>query len=213
MASSATTGDFHTCAVTAAHALKCWGANAKGQLGDGTKTTRLTPVGVLGFTRGAIVAAAGGQHSCAVSIHPPTEPYESFSGLSNAWCWGYGHSGQLGNGALYNSFTPVRVLRKAHNSSYVAVAITTGEDFSCERLESATVKCWGDNAFGQSGSGEFNGAFGTPRPALTSSDSLRARARLGTRALAIGQHLLRAIYPGDASHEPSTSAVVPLTVQ
>jgi alpha-tubulin suppressor-like RCC1 family protein len=38
----------HTCAVTTDHRAYCWGANSAGQLGDGTKTTRLAPVAVAG---------------------------------------------------------------------------------------------------------------------------------------------------------------------
>ncbi|MFL5494492.1 MAG: RCC1 domain-containing protein [Gemmatimonadales bacterium] len=38
----------HTCALTTDHRAYCWGSNSNGQLGDGTKTTRLAPVAVAG---------------------------------------------------------------------------------------------------------------------------------------------------------------------
>jgi alpha-tubulin suppressor-like RCC1 family protein len=38
---------FHTCGVTAAHQVYCWGWNSAGQLGDGARTNRSTPVPVV----------------------------------------------------------------------------------------------------------------------------------------------------------------------
>ena len=43
---SISAGGNHTCGVTLDRAIYCWGANAKGQLGDGTQTDRAAPVRV-----------------------------------------------------------------------------------------------------------------------------------------------------------------------
>ena len=43
---SVTAGGEHTCGLDAGGVAYCWGANANGQLGDGTTTRRLTPVKV-----------------------------------------------------------------------------------------------------------------------------------------------------------------------
>jgi beta-lactam-binding protein with PASTA domain len=50
-------GGNHTCALTSAGRIKCWGFNRYGQLGDGTTTERHRPVGVIGF---------GGSLKCVV---------------------------------------------------------------------------------------------------------------------------------------------------
>jgi len=38
----------HTCAVTPGNRAYCWGNNAYGQVGDGTRARRLRPVAVVG---------------------------------------------------------------------------------------------------------------------------------------------------------------------
>jgi alpha-tubulin suppressor-like RCC1 family protein len=93
-----TAGERHTCGLTSGGTVRCWGNNKDGQLGTGTTLPTWAPAEVLGLSDVvAISALPGGFTTCA----------QTASG--EAWCWGQGTSGQLGNGALFNEYVPVQV--------------------------------------------------------------------------------------------------------
>jgi len=94
-------GNGRGCAIsTDGNTIACWGYNNHGQLGDGTVATdRLYPVRVLGESGGylsGIGTMAGGNSSNAAL------------GTDNntVYTWGSITYGQLGNGAIADSYTP-----------------------------------------------------------------------------------------------------------
>ena len=132
-------GNTHTCALTGAGGVKCWGGNL-GRLGDGTDQNRLAPVDVVGLGSGVVAIAAGGSQTCAVT------------NAGGAKCWGNNVSGALGDGTTVNRRTPVDV---AGLTSGV-VALSAGDNHTCAVTTSGGVKCWGSDLSGQLGDGAFN---------------------------------------------------------
>jgi alpha-tubulin suppressor-like RCC1 family protein len=130
-------GFEHTCGVTPGGAAYCWGANFNGQLGKGDTTASPTPVAVAGgLTFNAV--SAGVDHSCGLATG------------GAIYCWGDNYNGELGNGAIsYVNSSPVRV---SGESSFVAVA--AGYQYSCGLTTAGAAYCWGDNNYGELGTGD-----------------------------------------------------------
>jgi hypothetical protein len=133
---SVSTGREHTCAVTTAGAVYCWGWNADGQLGDGTTTNRLTPVPVAGLSGGVASVASGFSHTCALTM------------AGAVYCWGDNPTGELGDGTATDRLTPTLVTGVSSVAS-----ITAGMSHTCARSLFGTVYCWGSDAQGALGLG------------------------------------------------------------
>lgn len=133
-------GGFYNCAIMNSGGLKCWGSNSSGQLGDGTRINRPTPVDVMGLTSGVRKVDAGGSHTCAIT--------ES----GGAVCWGNNARGQLGNGSVNEPDLPVNPVGVVGLSAGVS-DISVGSYHTCALLQTGTVKCWGSNDYGKLGNG------------------------------------------------------------
>jgi hypothetical protein len=83
----------HTCGIIVTQEILCWGSNAAGQLGDGTKTDHTVPTKVATALRFRSVSA-GFRYTCGIAT----------DGI--AYCWGDNSQGQFGNGSLNGSLLP-----------------------------------------------------------------------------------------------------------
>jgi alpha-tubulin suppressor-like RCC1 family protein len=85
-----------TCLRGDAGNVLCWGSNGQGELGDGTRVNRRSPLPVAVTTDGSpfgdvVEIAAGGAHACALTSKGKT------------FCWGRNREGQVGDGSTTES--------------------------------------------------------------------------------------------------------------
>jgi len=130
-------GASHTCMVTTAGTVRCWGDNSYGELGDGTLMSSASPVDVVGLD-GVVEVAAGGSFTCALL------------GSGDVKCWGYSANGQAG---IASNFT-VSVPTAIQGLGPGVRAIRAGSGHVCALTAVADVRCWGSNAYGQLGNGQ-----------------------------------------------------------
>ncbi len=130
----------HTCALTNSGAVKCWGHNGDGELGDGSLIKRLEPVQTQGLNSGVSQVSLGFDSGCALVTGTDIE------------CWGYNGNGQLGDGSRTTRRTPVPV-EKLNLLPGTVTQISAGWDHTCALLSTDQVACWGDNKFGEIGDG------------------------------------------------------------
>lgn len=128
-------GENHACALKSVGAVVCWGANDKGQLGDGSTLDRLLPVAVSGLSHGVQAISAGVKHTCARTT------------AGTVKCWGDNASGRLGDGTTDDRLVPTEIPGFAN-----VAEVSAGGAHTCARQQGAA-KCWGNNAAGQLGIG------------------------------------------------------------
>ncbi|MFW5703309.1 MAG: prepilin-type N-terminal cleavage/methylation domain-containing protein [Patescibacteria group bacterium] len=134
---------FHSCAVMASGAAKCWGDNYQGMLGDGTTSNRSEPVNVSGLSDVTDISA-GYSHTCALRS------------TGNVVCWGYNGDGQLGNGGTSSSYTPVAVQGLPAGA---VQKIVSGWSHNCALTSGGAMYCWGENNEGNIGDGTTTDAL------------------------------------------------------
>ncbi|HZI29560.1 MAG TPA: Ig-like domain-containing protein [Gemmatimonadaceae bacterium] len=134
-----------TCARSTNGDAWCWGSNAQGALGLGTRDFLLhgVPERVSGQLEFATIVTGKGVHVCAVAT----------DGI--VYCWGGNRNGALGDGTGTDSFSPLKVsgvtLQQLTVGGYLEGAHT------CGLTSSGEAWCWGDNDVGAVGDGTIGG--------------------------------------------------------
>jgi hypothetical protein len=164
-------GQNHTCGLTSAGTVWCWGKNDHGQLGDGTTTDRAAPVQVQGGHT-FVQIASGWNHTCGRTA------------AGELWCWGYGSTGQMADDHRDESATPVTVdglpplseiAESCGLSSGTAWCWPAPGTFPEHQIAGATglvtlgglcglrptgaMVCWGSNYYGVFGNGTFGNTY------------------------------------------------------
>jgi len=127
-----TTGLLHSCAILSGGAVKCWGANFRGQCGNGGPSCE-TPQDVIGLSAGVTHLSLGYQHSCALLND------------GSVRCWGNNNALQLYTPTWSEHYTPIvaniPVPLKFITASFGNnnIAITAGDKYLC----------WGEDWYNQ----------------------------------------------------------------
>jgi cysteine-rich repeat protein len=136
-------GNGFTCAVLSDGTVQCWGDNNLGQLGQGSATPvhiALPVVVPLGQPATGITVSRNQGLACAILVD------------GSVRCWGENAGGALGLGNATTepslTMTPAEFGPVSLGTSASALASGNG---ACALLTDGTIRCWGDNHFGELG--------------------------------------------------------------
>ena len=142
-------GQFHACVRFASGRVSCWGENADGQVGVGTFDSPIADPTDVGL-EGVVSLVSGGYHVCVLRS------------AGEVVCWGANSGGQLGDGSALDRSAPPDTAVPGLS----ARALALGGVHSCAITSSGQVACWGQNDFGQLGSGSLRNAYVPTMPYL-----------------------------------------------
>lgn len=131
-----TAGIAHTCGLSSAGRVYCWGSNLANQLRAGATTQSDAPLLVPALPAGVEAVEAGGSTTCAVA-----------GGL--VYCWGLDDHGQRGTSAPDTMAAPVRTELMADLTGVASISV--GLSHACAVTGGGALYCWGSNASGEIG--------------------------------------------------------------
>jgi alpha-tubulin suppressor-like RCC1 family protein len=135
------------CAVGGSAAY-CWGSGGNGELGNAGTGNSSVPVAV---------STAGVLSGVSVTQVVATPISACAIGGGAAYCWGYGSSGQLGNGTTPNTQSTRGAVTASGTpmSGATLTGITGGNNFMCALSSAGAAYCWGGGGNGQLGNNSY----------------------------------------------------------
>ena len=157
-------GKISSCALNKYHRAHCWGSNIYGQQGDGTNS-RKTYASLIDFGtyRYVMKLESGGFHSCAM-IHD-----------ASFYCWGWNFETQIGDGTSTDRPSPTKI---DVGIGRRVVDFALGFASTCAILDDRSLKCWGNNDYGQLGDGTDT-SISSPTTINIGSDRYATKIELG----------------------------------
>jgi len=116
----------HNCALTADGEAYCWGNNISQQSSAASELTELSVPTPVPTDLRFVEVGTGWHHSCGRTA------------TGEVWCWGDNRFGELGNGTMEPSATPVLVADGMKFTSLVS-----SEEANCGIAEAGGAFCWG----------------------------------------------------------------------
>ena len=131
----ANAGSIHSLGIRANGTAWAWGSNQFAKLGDGTETTRSSPVSVIGGFTDWISVSAGETHSLGLRAN------------GTLWAWGFNGFGQLGDNTTTDRSSPVSVV--GGFTDWISMIARSSHSLGLRA--NGTLWSWGSNTNGRLG--------------------------------------------------------------
>lgn len=125
---------YNGCALSTSGGMKCWGADHRGQLGNGSGVSSSTAIQVTGLTTGVKAMAGSEEFTCALMNSGEVK------------CWGETFLDVNNDGIDDSGNTPTTVTGIPQD--IVAISAGGGK-YACVVSATSGVWCWGQNTSGQ----------------------------------------------------------------